>query len=274
MRTIDFETVAAALAQAVDRALKEVDPDVVRLLKQAAGSETGAAKWALDQIVENDRFAAETGCYACQDTGLAILFVDVGADAYIPDLYAALNEGVRRGYKNARKSVADPLTRLNTGDNTPAVIHMRQTADDKLTIHYLAKGAGSENMSGVYMLTPSAGRQGIIDSVTDRVVQAGANPCPPIILGVGIGGSMETAALLSKRALLRPAGAPHPDPDTAALERDILQSVNATGIGAQGFGGRTTALYAAVETCPTHIGMLPVAVTVQCHSARHATVIL
>lgn len=274
MKEITYETIAERLAAAVDTALKNVDPDVVALLRQAQAKETGAAAWALGQLLENDRLAAETACYACQDTGLAVVFADVGSEVYAPELTEAIHEGIRRGYRNARKSVADPLTRLNTKDNTPAMIHLSQVAGDALTLHFLAKGAGSENMSGVYMLTPSAGRQGIIDSVVDRVVKAGANPCPPIILGVGIGGTMETAAVLSKRALLRRAGDAHPNPDVAALEQEILAAVNATGIGAQGFGGNTTALYVAAETFPTHIGMLPVAVTVQCHSARHATVVL
>lgn len=274
MKEITYETIAERLSAAVDTALKNVDPDVVALLRQAQSNETGAAAWALGQLIENDRLAADSSCYACQDTGLAVVFADVGGEVYAPDLTEAIHEGVRRGYRNARKSVADPLTRLNTKDNTPAMIHLTQVAGDTLTLHFLAKGAGSENMSGVYMLTPSAGRQGIIDSVVDCVAKAGANPCPPIILGVGIGGTMETAAVLSKRALLRKPGAAHPDPDVAALEQEILTAVNATGIGAQGFGGKTTALYVAAETFPTHIGMLPVAVTVQCHSARHATVVL
>ncbi len=274
MREISAETVAERLAEAIDRALKTVDPDVVAQLRKCRKQESGPAAWALDTIIENDVLAAEKGYYACQDTGVALVFADIGDDVFVRGLQSAVNEGVRRGYRNARKSIADPLTRLNTGDNTPAVLYIRQVAGDTLTLHFLAKGAGSENMSRVYMLTPSAGRAGIVDSAVDCVTRAGANPCPPIALGIGIGGTMDAAAVASKRALLRRAGLPAADPEVAALERDILTAVNATGIGPQGFGGKTTATSVAIEPLPTHIGMLPVAVTVQCHSARHAALTL
>lgn len=261
------------LAAAIDGALKTVDADVLALLKKACREETNErARWALAQIVENDEIAAATDCYPCQDTGVAMLFVTVGQDArFDGPLADALQEGVRRGYKDARKSIAHPLTRLNTGDNTPAVIYYDLVSGDGLEISFLAKGAGSENMGGVRMLTPSKGRAGIIAAVTEIVREAGANPCPPVLLGVGVGGTMEKAALLSKKALLRKCGSPNEDPDAAALESEILAAVGALKIGAQGLGGAHTALACAVETAYTHIGSLPVAVTVQCHSVRHCT---
>lgn len=266
------EEITEKLAAGIDAALKKVDPDVVRLLEKARADEDNErAAWALDQIIENDRVAECTDSYPCQDTGVAMLFVTVGQDAaFDGSLEEALQEGVRRGYAEARKSIAHPLTRLNTGDNTPAVVYYELVPGAGLDVKFLAKGAGSENMGGVRMLTPSKGRAGIISAVTEIVREAGANPCPPILLGVGVGGTMEKAALLSKKALLRRSGEPSADAETAALERDILEAVNALGIGAQGLGGRHTALACAAETAYTHIGMLPVAVTVQCHSVRHA----
>ena len=268
------EDISARLAEHIDRALKRVDPDVLALLEKAEREEENErARWALGQIAENDRIAADTDCYPCQDTGQAMLFVTVGQDAsFDGPLTDALQEGVRRGYREARKSVADALTRLNTHDNTPAVIYYDLVPGDGLVVRFLAKGAGSENMGGVRLLTPSKGKKGIIDAVTDIVREAGANPCPPILLGVGVGGTMDKAALLSKVALMRRCGESAARSDAAELERDILAAVNALGIGAQGFGGRHTALACAVEVAPTHIGMLPVAVTVQCHSARHCEV--
>lgn len=262
------------LARGIDASLKRIDCRVVDLLRTARAEETNRrAVWALDQILENDEIAERTDSYPCQDTGVAMLFVTVGTDArFDGDLAAALEEGVRRGYAQARKSIAHPLTRINTQDNTPAVIYYDAVSGDGLKVTFLAKGAGSENMGGVRMLTPSKGRQGIIDAVVNIVGKAGANPCPPILLGVGIGGTMDKACVLSKRALLRPCGEPHPDPLVASLEADILSAVNALGIGAQGLGGNHTALACAAEIFPTHIGMLPVAVTVQCHSVRHTEI--
>ena len=262
------------LARGIDASLKRVDCRVVDLLRTAHAEETNRrAVWALDQILENDEIAERTDSYPCQDTGVAMLFVTVGTEArFDGDLAAALEEGVRRGYAQARKSIAHPLTRINTQDNTPAVIYYDAVSGDGLKVTFLAKGAGSENMGGVRMLTPSKGRQGIIDAVVNIVGEAGANPCPPILLGVGIGGTMDKACVLSKRALLRPCGEPHPDPLVASLEADIISAVNALGIGAQGLGGNHTALACAAEIFPTHIGMLPVAVTVQCHSVRHTEI--
>ena len=274
MKNLTFEQIADALSELIRKKLCSVEPQTVELLRQAAAKERGdAAKWALNAIIENAEIARKNRCFACQDCGLALVFVTLGNEVKLDfDLNDAINEGVRRGYRDARKSAAHPLTRLNTGDNTPAVIHTELTSGDGLTIEWLAKGAGSENMSAVYMLTPSKGEEGIINSIVDCVSKAGANPCPPIILGVGVGGTMDKAAVLSKRALLRTTGESSPDERTAKLEREILERVNDLNIGAQGLGGDTTCLAVHMETFPTHIGMLPVAVTVQCHSVRHGKI--
>lgn len=263
------------LSAAIEKSIKHVNKDVLDLLVKALDEETNErAKWALKQIVDNDMIAEKTDCYPCQDTGVAMLIVTVGQNAtFDGNLEAALNQAVRQGYKDGRKSIAHPLTRLNTHDNTPAVIYYEMTDGDGLTVEFLAKGAGSENMGGVRMLTPSKGRAGIINAVKEIVTQAGANPCPPIFLGIGVGGTMDKAAYLSKKALVRDCGKSNADPDVAALESEILAEVNKLGIGAQGLGGSHTALACAVETAYTHIGMLPVAVTVQCHSVRHTKVV-
>ena len=276
MRRLDTETIIVPLGDAIEKALMNVESSADALLKGALERESStAAKWALSRLVENNETARKCNAFACQDTGLAVVFAEVGQELILEGklLADAVNEGVKLGYREARKSVADPLTRLNTRTNTPAVLHTEIVGGDRLKLTYLAKGAGSENMSKVYMLTPSKGRKGIIDSVLDCVIAAGANPCPPIILGVGIGGTMEKAALLSKKALTRESGKRSDNADIAALEDEILSAVNSSGIGAQGFGGDTTALAVAVETYPTHIGMMPVAVNVQCHSVRHVTLI-
>ena len=261
------------LSSAIDNALKKVDDRVLALLKKAYEKEDNErAKWALKQIIENDELALAERSYPCQDTGIAMLFVTVGQNAtFDGSLENALNEGVRLGYAEARKSIAHPLTRINTKDNTPAVIYYDLVEGDGLNIDFLAKGAGSENMGGVVMLTPSKGEEGIIKAVCDIVRSAGANPCPPILLGVGVGGSMDKATVLSKKALLRTSH--NTDENVAKLEKKILDEVNSLGIGVQGLGGINTALGCSMEVYPTHIGMLPVAVTIQCHSVRHTKVI-
>lgn len=276
MKTYSFEQIASALSELIDGKLKSVEPETIALLRAAYEKESSkSARWALKTVLENAETASKQACFACQDCGLALIFVTLGREARLEcDLEAAVNEGVRRGYKDARKSCAHPLTRLNTGDNTPAIIYTELTDGDGLEIAYLAKGAGSENMSAVYMLTPSKGEDGIVAACVDCVKKAGANPCPPVILGVGVGGTMDKAALLSKKALLRPTGQPSSDERARALEERVLAEVNALNIGAQGLGGDTTALAVAVETFPTHIGTLPVAITVQCHSARHGKIVL
>ncbi|MDV5121969.1 MAG: fumarate hydratase, partial [Candidatus Scalindua sp.] len=215
----------------------------------------------------------------CQDTGFAVVFVEIGQEVIIEgqSLQEAINEGVRRGYKNGylRKSIVkNPLDRVNTGDNTPAAIHTDIVPGDKLKITFLAKGGGCENMSRTAMLTPAQGRDGVIDFVVNTVKDAGANPCPPIIVGVGLGGTFEYVTLLSKKAILRPVGSHNKDSNTANLEADLLEEINKLGIGPQGFGGKITALAVHVETYPCHIASLPVAVNIECHSHRPKTVII
>ncbi len=275
MKTIFAKDLIAPLAALIKHALVNVEKEACALMKKAAQTEPSAlCKWALEKLNENNETAVKNNAFACQDCGQAVLFVRLGQDVHIEGNFDdALNNGVEQGYKAARKSVADPLTRRNTGSNTPAVIHYFVETGDKLEITYLAKGAGSENMSRVFMLTPSKGEKGIIDCVVQAVKDAGANPCPPLVLGIGIGGTMEKCALLSKLALTRSTGTPGSSKAAAEIEKKILAAVNETGIGAQGFGGGITALAVHVETCPTHIGMLPVAVNVQCHSVRHGKLV-
>ncbi len=276
MKTIKPETIVKRTSELVDECLRSLEPQATALIREAAEKESSPrAAWALNAILENAAVVERERFYPCQDCGLALVFVRLGVGVKLDEpIEKSINDGVRLGYANARKSVADPLTRVNTGDNTPAVVYVETTTGDELEISYLAKGAGSENMSGLAMLTPSKGRDGIIAAVLDRVTAAGANPCPPIIVGVGVGGTADKALALSKKALLRPTGTRNPRPDVAALEDELLTRINALGIGAQGLGGSTTALAVAVETFPTHIGMLPVGITVQCHSVRHGKIVL
>lgn len=244
-----------------------------------AQEESPLGKDMLRIVKENARLAADTGEAICQDTGLAVVFLEIGQDVHVVggDLYEAVNEGVRRGYVNGylRKSVVkDPLIRENTGDNTPAIIHVQIVPGSDLKIVVAPKGAGSENSSGLKMLKPADGKDGVVNFVLETVEAAGPNACPPIVLGVGIGGNLETSALLAKKALLRPLGRRHPEPHIAGLEEEILELVNKTGIGPQGLGGRITALDVHVEVYPTHIASLPVAVNIQCHASRHAEAVL
>jgi fumarate hydratase subunit alpha len=255
--------------------------DVLNALRDARQKEVSPVGQAvLDQILQNAEIAAQGELPLCQDTGLTVVFLELGQDVHITggDLYEAINEGVRKGYQEGylRKSVVErPFSaRVNTKDNTPAVIHTEIVPGDKLKITVCPKGGGSENMSYLRMLSPAAGRQGVIDFVVNCVDRSGANPCPPIIVGVGIGGTIDWTTLIAKKALLRPVGQPHPDPEVAELEAEILERVNKLGIGPQGFGGRVTALAVHVETFPCHIASMPVAVNIQCHSARHKEVIL
>lgn len=235
-------------------------------------SDTPAAMLAAGLIAENNAIARERRIYACQDTGQAVFFVKLGDGVYCPGLYDAIVGATRDAYASARKSVADPLTRENTRDNTPPVIEVELVSGETLEISFLAKGAGSENMTRLYMLTPADGKAGIVRSVVDAVERGGRNACPPLVIGVGIGGVSETACRLSKLALLRPLGVHNEREDAAELEREMLEKVNALGIGVAALGGKTTALAVNVELAPTHIGMLPVAVNLQCHSLRHGTV--
>ena len=266
MRTVNANDLIIPISQKIKYALTHVDERVLNNLKTAHINESSPlCRWALGQIIENDEIAAKENAYACQDCGQAMLFVSLGQDLHVSgSLTDALNKAVETGYEDARKSVADPLTRLNTKTNTPAIIHYDVVEGDALTVSFMAKGAGSENMCKTYMLTPSKGVRGIVDSVVDCVSKAGSSPCPPVILGVGVGGTMDLCALLSKKALVTEYISERED--ILELRNKILEDVNALGIGAQGFGGSITALDAFVMTAPTHIGMMPVAVTIQCHS--------
>ena len=236
------------------------------------------AKEILGRIVENYRIAHETEMPVCQDTGVACVFLKIGQDVHIEgDLTEAVNEGVRQGYAEGylRKSVVrDPLDRVNTGDNTPAMLYTELVSGEQVEITVAPKGFGSENMSAIKMLRPSDGVEGVKDFVLKTVEAAGPNPCPPIVVGVGIGGTFDKAASLAKRALLRDADSSHPDEFYAQLERELLEKINALGIGAQGFGGKTTALAVNIETFPTHIAGLPVAVNINCHVTRHQTEVI
>lgn len=281
MRELPVSVVTETVARLCMEANYDLGADVVAALEDALRreeSETGRV--VLQQILENARIARETQMAMCQDTGLAVVFLELGQDLHIVggDLYEAIHEGVRRGYRDGylrKSSVRQPFSaRVNTGDNTPAIIHTRIVPGEQLRITVAPKGGGSENMSRLAMLTPAAGRQGIIDFVVRTVDEAGANPCPPIVVGVGIGGTFERVAFLAKHALLREIGTRNPDPELDELEQELLERINRLGIGPQGFGGRITALAVHVEAEPCHIASLPVAVNLQCHAARHKEAVL
>jgi len=276
---------AGAIRDAVERLCIEANvhlpEDVRRALERAAAAEESTlGREVLADILENARLAAREGDPICQDTGLAVVFVELGQEVAIVGggFEEAVNEGVRRGYERGyfRKSVVDDpfQRRKNSGDNTPAVIHVSIVPGDRIKLTVAPKGGGSENMSALAMLKPSDGVEGIKKFVVDTVDKAGPNPCPPVIVGVGIGGTFEKAALIAKRALLREVGSRHPDPVVARLEEELLEAVNALGIGPQGLGGRVTALDVHVETFPAHIASMPVAVNLQCHVARHLEAVL
>ncbi|MEN6635532.1 MAG: fumarate hydratase [Clostridiaceae bacterium] len=258
------------------RACCNLPKDVASALTLAlpCEAEGSAAKNVLHQLLENQQLAREKFRPICQDTGMTVVFADIGTDVHIEgDLTVAVNEGVRLAYTEGylRKSVLDPLTRINTGDNTPAVLHIRLVDGDRVTLTIAPKGFGSENMSRLFMLPPSAGIEGILTHILTTVKDAGASACPPVVVGVGIGGMMESCALLAKRQLLRPLGEPSEREDVAAIEREALKRINALGIGPMGLGGSTTALAVHAAAEPTHIAGLPLAVNIQCHACRHAS---
>jgi fumarate hydratase subunit alpha len=281
MREIEAKKVTETISGLLQRACYTLPDDMKDALRRAQeGEESPTARRVLAKLLENAEAAACDEIPLCQDTGMAVVFLELGQDVHIVggDLYGAVQEGTRRAYGDGylRKSVVDkPFSvRTNTKDNTPAVIHTTIVPGDRLKVAALSKGFGSENMSGLAMLTPAKGRQGVIDFVVNRVAEAGANPCPPIIVGVGIGGTAEKCMLLAKKSLLRKVGEPHADAEVAELESEILKCVNGLGIGAMGYGGRITALAVHVEVFPTHIASLPVAVNLQCHSVRHREAVL
>ena len=281
MREIDAKKVTEAVARLFQEANFFLGDDVLNSLKQAVEEEESPlGRQVLEQILENADIAAKEHIPICQDCGFAVVYLELGQDVHIVggDLYAAVEEGVRQAYSEGylRKSIVrQPFSaRVNTKDNTPAVIHTDIVPGDKLNITVLPKGGGSENMSRLAMLKPSEGRQGVIDFVVRAVDEAGSNPCPPVIVGVGIGGTSDQAMILAKKALLRQVGEPNSDPEVAELEKELLERVNNTGVGPQGFGGRTTALAVHAEVFPAHIASLPAAVNLQCHAARHKEAIL
>jgi fumarate hydratase subunit alpha len=281
MRDINSEAITEAVASLLKQANYELDGDVLAALNAAhRNEESHLGREVIDTILENARIAAAEKIPLCQDCGTAVVFLELGQDAHITngDLNTAVNEGVRRAYKEGflRSSmVSRPFsTRNNTGDNTPAVIHTDIVPDDKLRIAVLPKGGGAESMSRMGMLLPAAGRQGVVDFVVKAVDDAWSRPCPPLIIGVGIGGTAEKVMFLAKHALLRKVGEPSPDAETAWLEKEILTRVNDLGIGPMGYGGRITALAVHAESFPAHITSLPVAVNLQCHSARHREIYL
>lgn len=276
MREIKAADISAAVAQMCMSANTRLPEDVRKKFEEGFAGETSeAGREIFRQLLENADLSAETRLPLCQDCGLAIFYVELGEDVFVPGgLNKAITEGMVTGYKDGylRKSSCDPLTRKNTGDNTPAIIHIDFKPGDKLKISYMAKGGGSENMSRVTMLAPSQGWEGIKKFVVGRVAEAGPNPCPPIILGIGIGGTFEYAPKIAKQALLRKLDDVHPDPKVAAMEAELLQAVNKLGIGPMGLGGSYTCLGVKIALAPCHIASLPLAVNVQCHSARHEEV--
>jgi fumarate hydratase subunit alpha len=279
MREVDAKEIIAAVRKMSMDANYYLGEDVLAALKKFEKlEESPLGKEILNQIIKNADIAAEKQMPLCQDTGLSVIFAEIGQDVHFKgDFEEAVQEGIREGYKDGylRKSiVVDPLNRKNSGDNTPAVISTKLVAGDKVKLTILPKGGGSENMSRIKMLKPADGENGVKEFVIESIKIAGGNPCPPLVVGVGIGGSFDRVAQLAKHALLREIGSKHPDPFYAKMEDELLEKINNTGVGPQGLGGRTTALAVHIEFAPCHIASLPVAVNTQCHSARHKTVVI
>ena len=279
IREIDSKTITDTVEKLILRSEYELDPALVRSVETAyAEEDCPAGKYALGQLLENYRIAKNERIAICQDTGMCVVFCELGQNAHISGgaFEDAVNEGVRRAYSVLRKSVvSDPLyRRANTRDTTPAVIHPRIVPGDRLSLTVICKGFGSENMSAVKMLPPSAGEQGVVEFIVDTVRRAGANPCPPIVLGVAIGGTFEQAAVYAKLMTARPIDEENPDPAYAVLEKRLRNEINALGIGAAGFGGKATCLKVSVCSLPTHIAGMPVAVNVCCHASRHAKAVI
>ena len=273
MKTADLNLLEQKIAEAIEYIACNMESSCRAALEKAReGEENPTARFALDVMCDNADIAAKNGFPVCQDTGMAVVFLYVGRELKLDgDIYKAVNDGVRRGYKMLRKSVLDPVTRVNTGDNTPAVIHTQIVEGEKIRVEIMLKGFGSENMSKVYMLNPAQGLEEAKRLIIDSVAVAGSNPCPPVIVGVGLGGTLEKACELSKHALFRKLGSSNPDPELDNLEKYLLGEINKLGVGAQGFGGNTTALGVFIEKYPTHISSLPVAVNMLCHCSRAAS---
>lgn len=272
MRTIDTREISDCVARLFLKAGMRFTQSCKNALQTAEQAESGAAKFALSTLIENEKVAQNEQMPVCQDTGMSVVLLEIGQKVTLTGapLREAVNEGVRRAYRegNFRKSICDPLTRENTGDNTPAHLHTEIVAGENISVTCLPKGFGSENMSKLYMLTPAQGEKGVIDAIVQTVKAAGSRPCPPVYVGVGIGGAFDSCAFLAKKALTREVGSRNPRADVAAIEEKALNEINALGIGAQGFGGKTTAIGVSCEIAPTHIAGLPVAVNVQCHCVR------
>lgn len=278
MKTITYNQIVNSVENLVT-ACSEITPSCVKAMQTALENESGQnAKFALRMLLDNASLAKDKGLAVCQDTGMAVFFVRLGQEVHIEGglLTDAIDEGVRVGYsKNGyRASVLDPISRINTKDNTPAIVHIDLVEGEDLEIEFLPKGFGSENMSRLFMLKPSQGVEGVKDCIVQAVEESGANPCPPIIVGVGIGGTAEKAMSVAKEQLLREVGEPSSDDTLAAMEKEVLERINALKIGAQGFGGDTTALAVHIGKFPTHIAALPVAVNIQCNAMRKSRVVL
>lgn len=273
MKTVKSTEITAAVKKLAMSASCDLEPDILdKLLMARDREESPLAKNALEILVANANIASREQIPVCQDTGIGVVFVSLGQEVRVEgNLEEAIQEGIRVGYDEGylRKSVCDPVSRKNTGTNVPAVVHYEIVAGSSLRIGFLPKGCGSENMSGLVMLPPSAGMEGVEEYVFSKVREAGSNPCPPVVVGVGLGGTFEKAALLAKRSLMRPLGEANPNKTVAELEQKLLQRLNGEGQGVMGWGGVNTALAVHVETYPTHIASLPVAVNIQCHAHRH-----
>ncbi|HJB93045.1 MAG TPA: fumarate hydratase [Candidatus Borkfalkia stercoripullorum] len=279
MRIVASKEIEDAVYNLAKEACLNLIPSCKAALERAEKAESGeGAKFALSAILDNAEVAAKENMAVCQDTGYTVILAEIGQDVHIEGklFSAAVNDGVRRAYEDFyfRKSICDPLTRVNTGDNTPAAVHTEIVAGDKISLTFLPKGFGSENMSRIYMLTPAKGVNGVIDAIVETVALAGSKPCPPVYVGVGIGGTFDTSAFLAKKALAREVGSKNPRKDVAEIERAALEKINALGIGPQGFGGKVTAIGVSCEIAPTHIAGLPVAVNIQCHCVRCAKAVI
>jgi len=279
MREVSTQRIIDEVRDLAIRANHELGDDVLQAFTDAlAYEESPVGRDILGQLMENAAIAREERTPICQDTGVAVVFVELGQEVLIVDgdLKTALEEGIRQGYKDGflRKSVCHPFTRENTGDNTPIIIHFDVVPGDRLRVWVVPKGGGSENMSQLFMLPPSAGWAGIKEKVVKTVKDAGPNPCPPTMLGVGIGGNFEKTALMAKKALLRPLGSKNQDSDLAEKEKELLTEINKSGIGPQGLGGRVTSFAVHILMMPCHIASLPLAVNIQCHASRHLEVVL
>ncbi|MBA7713948.1 L(+)-tartrate dehydratase subunit alpha [subsurface metagenome] len=277
MRRIGPERIRDVVAQLCIEANYQLPKEVIQALRKARRRENSSlGREVLDQLIENARIAEEGVYPLCQDTGMVEVFLEIGERIRIEDLEEAVQEGVRKGYRKGylRKSIVSPLNRKNTKNNTPAIIHTKIVKGERLKIIVFIKGFGSENVSATGMLLPSQGREGVVEFVLEKVREAGADPCPPIVVGVGIGGTLEKSSLLAKEALLRPLGRHHAKKEIRSLEKELLKKINGLGIGPSGLGGKITSLAVHIETFPTHIAGLPVAVNINCHALRYARKII